>query len=85
MIPIIMPQVGQDIEKATIVEWRKREGEPVEADEIVVVVESEKAAFEVEAEAAGVLLKIVHQAGEEVEILTPIGYIGQPGEEVPEP
>jgi len=84
MISIIMPQVGQDIEKATIVEWCKREGEPVGVDEIVVVVESEKAVFEVEAEAAGVLLKIVHQAGEEVEILTPIGYIGQPGEEVPE-
>ena len=84
MIAIIMPQVGQDIPKATIVEWHKAEGEQVAAGEIVVVVESEKAAFEVEAEETGVLLRIVHHVGEEVEILTPIGYIGQFGEEVPE-
>lgn len=85
MTPIIMPQVGQDIPSATIIEWCKREGEAVEAGEVVVVVESEKAVFEVEADASGVLLKILHQAGEEVEILTPIGCIGQPGEEVAEP
>jgi len=80
MTAIIMPQVGQDIPSATIVEWVKKEGEAVKKGEIVVVVESEKAAFEVEADADGVLLKILHAEGEEVEILKPIGYIGEPGE-----
>ena len=75
-----MPQVGQDIQSGTIVEWVKKEGENVKQGEIVVVVESEKAVFEVEADATGVLLKILHGEGEEVEILKPIGYIGEPGE-----
>ena len=81
MTPIIMPQIGQDITKGKIIEWRKRENDPVAKGEVVVIVESEKATFEVEAEESGVLLKIVHEAGdEEVEILTPVGYIGLPGE-----
>ncbi|MDY6913177.1 MAG: dihydrolipoamide acetyltransferase family protein [Planctomycetota bacterium] len=80
MVPIIMPQVGQDIPKAKITQWLKRENDPVQKDEVVAVVESEKASFELEAEASGVLLKILHREGEEVEILTPIGYIGQPEE-----
>jgi len=84
MVPILMPQLGQDIEKATVVEWHKRETDPVTAGEIVVTVESEKCAFDVEAETSGVLLKIVRQAGEEADILTPIGYIGQPGERTDE-
>jgi dihydrolipoamide dehydrogenase len=84
MIPILMPQLGQDIETATVVEWYKGENDEVRAGEIIVTVESEKCAFDVEAESSGVLLKILHQVGAEVQILTPIGYIGAPGEEVEE-
>jgi dihydrolipoamide dehydrogenase len=82
MIPILMPQVGHDIPAGVVTEWMKAENDPVKAGEIIVYVESEKAVFSVEAEASGVLLKIVHQAGDEVPILTPIGYIGEPGESV---
>lgn len=84
MMPIIMPQVGQDIPSATIIEWRKREGDRVEKGEVVLVVESDKASFEVEADRSGVLLKILHQEGEEVEILRPLAYVGQEGEVVAE-
>lgn len=80
MIPIVMPQVGQDIPTGTIVEWLKQENDPVEKGEEILVVESEKASFEVEAEQSGILLKILCHEGEEVEILQPVGYIGQPGE-----
>ena len=75
-----MPPLGQDIPTAHLVEWLKAERDPVEQGEVIVIVETEKACFEVEAEASGVLLEIIHQAGEEVPILTPIGYIGQPSE-----
>lgn len=84
MMPIIMPQVGQDIPSATIIEWRRREGDHVEKGEVVLVVESDKASFEVEADRSGVLLKILHQEGEEVEILRPLAYVGQEGEVVAE-
>jgi len=82
MTAIIMPQVGQDISAGKIVQWLKSEGDQVEAGEVVLVVESEKASFEVESEQSGVLLKILHGEGEEVEILQPVGYIGEPGERV---
>jgi pyruvate dehydrogenase E2 component (dihydrolipoamide acetyltransferase) len=76
-----MPQVGQDILTAKIIEWRKKENERVEKGEVVLVVESDKAAFEVEAEESGVLLKILYQEGDEVEVFKPLAYVGQPGEE----
>ncbi|MCX8036908.1 MAG: 2-oxo acid dehydrogenase subunit E2 [Candidatus Sumerlaeia bacterium] len=81
MIPVLMPQVGQDIPTGTVAQWLKKEGEPVRKGEVIVIVESEKAAFEVEAEQDGVLLKILHPAESQVPVLEPIAYIGQPGEE----
>ncbi|MBM4025544.1 MAG: 2-oxo acid dehydrogenase subunit E2 [Planctomycetes bacterium] len=80
--PVLMPQVGQDIKTARIVDWVKKENQPVKKGEVIAVVESDKAAFEVEAYTAGVLLKILHAEGQEVEVLTPIAYIGQPGEKI---
>jgi pyruvate dehydrogenase E2 component (dihydrolipoamide acetyltransferase) len=75
-----MPQVGHNIPSARIVEWLKKENEPVNKGEIILVVESEKAAFEVEAEDSGVLLEILHAEGEEVAVFKPLAYIGMPGE-----
>jgi len=83
MKAIIMPQVGQDIPSARIIEWRKKEGDRVEKGEVVLVVESDKASFEVEADRSGELLKILHREGEDVDILKPLAYVGQPGESVP--
>jgi pyruvate dehydrogenase E2 component (dihydrolipoamide acetyltransferase) len=80
MVPIVMPQVGHHIKQGSIVKWHKNEKDPVEKGEVILTVESEKAAFEVEAEESGILLKILHQEGEEAEVLKPVGYIGEPGE-----
>jgi pyruvate dehydrogenase E2 component (dihydrolipoamide acetyltransferase) len=80
MTAIQMPIVGYDIKTGQVVEWRKNVGDKVEKGDVIVVVESEKSTFDVEAEASGVLLEIVREAGEEAEVLTDIGYIGQPGE-----
>ncbi len=80
--PVLMPQVGQDIRTARIVDWLKKENDQVKKGEVIAVVESDKAAFDVEAYSAGVLLKILYPAGEEVEVLTPIAYIGSPGEKI---
>ena len=80
--PVLMPQVGQDIKTARIVDWLKKENEEVNKGEVIAVVESDKAAFDVEAYTSGVMLKILYPEGREVEVLTPIAYIGQPGERV---
>jgi len=81
-IEIIMPQIGQDIETGRIVEWLKNEQDPVEQGEIICTVEADKGIFEVEAEASGILLKIICRAGEDAKVLKPIGYIGKAGETI---
>jgi len=81
-VKIIMPQGGQDINEGTVVNWLKAESEPVTKGEIVCVVETEKAVFEVEAPADGILLKIVVAEGGVAPIFSTIGVIGAAGESV---
>lgn len=77
---IIMPQIGQDMTTGVIVKWLKKENDTVERDEVICEVEGDKGVFDVEAENAGTLLKILFAEGAEVEVFKPIGYIGDPGE-----
>lgn len=48
MTPINMPQVGQDIPTARIIEWTKIEGEMVQEREVIALIESDKATFELQ-------------------------------------
>jgi pyruvate dehydrogenase E2 component (dihydrolipoamide acetyltransferase) len=69
------------MESGTVVRWLKSEGEPVTKGEPLYELDTDKVTQEVEAEAAGVLLKIVVQEGEQP-VGTTIAYIGKEGEEV---
>ncbi len=80
---VLMPQVGQDIETAILVEWMAKVGDAVKPDDVIALVESDKATFEVQALSAGVLLKQLLGEGDEGKVLEPIAWIGQPGEEIP--
>ena len=71
----VMPKLDHLSEEATIVEWLKAEGDPVEKGEIILRVETNKAELEVESDRSGVLTKIYHGDGEEVPVLTPIADI----------
>ncbi|MEQ8926915.1 MAG: 2-oxoglutarate dehydrogenase complex dihydrolipoyllysine-residue succinyltransferase [Fulvivirga sp.] len=64
---MIVPAVGESITEVTISSWLKEEGDFVELDEIIAEVESDKATFELPAEANGIL-KIVAQEGDTLEI-----------------
>jgi len=75
-----MPQVGQDIEYARIIEWHVREGDEVKEGDILAVVESDKASFEVEASRAGTILQLLFKEGDEAPVFKPIAYIGQKDE-----
>ena len=66
-LEIKVPEVGESITEVTIGEWFKQDGDYVELDEIICELESDKASFELNAEAAGVL-KIAAQEGETLEI-----------------
>ncbi|NWG14736.1 MAG: E3 binding domain-containing protein, partial [Acidobacteria bacterium] len=84
MKPIITPQVGQDIPDAVISRWLKNENDRVERGEAVLVLESDKASFEIEAECSGVLANVLHQGGDRVEVLQPLAYIAEAEEAVQE-
>ena len=77
-----LPRLGQGMESGTIVKWLKGEGEPVKKREPLYELDTDKVTQEVEAEADGVLLKIVVDSGE-VEVGRTIAFIGNEGEDVP--
>ena len=79
--PINMPQVGQDIETAVITEWKVKEGDAVKVGDVIALVESDKAVFEVEAFEAGTIQKLLYKTGDEGKVFEPIAYIGKPGSE----
>ena len=79
---IIMPQGGQDITEGQVVQWLKSEGDEVKKGEVICEVETEKAVFEVESPADGVLLKIIVPAGQKARVLSTIGLVGAAGENV---
>jgi pyruvate dehydrogenase E2 component (dihydrolipoamide acetyltransferase) len=80
---VILPRLGQGMESGTIVRWLKSEGEPVEKGEPLFELDTDKVTQEVEAEAAGVLLKIAVSEGE-VPVGQTVAFIGSAGEDVPD-
>jgi pyruvate dehydrogenase E2 component (dihydrolipoamide acetyltransferase) len=81
---VTLPRLGQGMETGTIVRWLKSEGDSVEKGEALYELDTEKVTQEVEAEASGVLLKILAGEGEEIEVGKAIAVIGEQGEAVPE-
>jgi pyruvate dehydrogenase E2 component (dihydrolipoamide acetyltransferase) len=76
--------LGVTVENGKIIEWLKAEGDTVEKGESIFIVEAEKVTTEVESPASGILSKILLPPGEEVPVLTVVGVITDPGEDVPE-
>jgi pyruvate dehydrogenase E2 component (dihydrolipoamide acetyltransferase) len=82
--PITMPKLGQSEEVGTLVRWRKRVGDTVAKGDILFEIETDKALLEVESFFEGTLLKIVVQEGTTIPISTTVGFVGDPGEAIPE-
>jgi len=80
-VEVRLPRLGQGMEAGTIVRWLKSEGEPVSKGEALYELDTDKVTQEVEAEADGVLLKIVVAEGE-VEVGTTVAVIGAEGEAI---
>jgi pyruvate dehydrogenase E2 component (dihydrolipoamide acetyltransferase) len=80
---VIMPKAGMAMEDGLIVRWLKKAGDPVEKGEIIAEIETDKSAMEIEAEAEGVILAVLHAEGERVPVTEAIAWIGAPGEKPP--
>ena len=72
---IVVPHLGDSVIEATIIKWTKQQGDRVRLGETVVELETEKANFEVAAEATGVLASIAKKADEDVEVGDILGTI----------
>ena len=77
-LEVKVPVVGESITEVTIGKWVKKDGDVVSADELLCEIESDKATFELNSEAAGVL-RIKVKEGETVEIGTVICSIEESG------
>ena len=79
---IKLPSVAADADVGTLHQWLKQEGDTVAVGEALAEIETEKAIVEINAEQAGVLGRIVVQAGPaSVPINTVIGVLLAPGED----
>jgi 2-oxoglutarate dehydrogenase E2 component (dihydrolipoamide succinyltransferase) len=67
-VKVQIPEIGESITEVEIGEWQKSEGDWVERDETVVVLESDKASVELPAPAAGTLARIRKGRGDRAEV-----------------
>ncbi len=79
-----MPALGMAQESGRLLRWIKRPGEQVAAGDLLMEVETDKSAVEIEATAAGVLGGVLVAEGEEVAVGTTLAWILAPGESAPE-
>ncbi|HEX6796875.1 MAG TPA: dihydrolipoamide acetyltransferase family protein [Ktedonobacterales bacterium] len=77
---VILPVLGMAQDTGKIVEWLKAEGQHVTAGEALVVIETDKAAVDLEAPATGILARVSAQAGDEVPVAQVIAVILTPEE-----
>ena len=80
---VLMPKLGLTMTEGTIEEWKIKEGQPVKKGDVLFSVATDKLTNDVEADADGILLKILLPEGETAECKSVIAYIGAEGEAVP--
>lgn len=81
---VLMPKLGLTMTEGTIEEWKYKEGDSVKKGDILFSVATDKLTNDVEAEADGVLLKILLPEGETAPCKAVIAYIGETGEVIAE-
>src|SRR5258705_818759 len=78
-----MPQMGVSVSEGTVTKWLKQEGEPIEADESLLEISTDKVDTEVPSPGSGVVQQILVQEGETVEVGTKLAVIAPVGAEAP--
>ncbi|MGQ9493381.1 MAG: dihydrolipoamide acetyltransferase family protein [Anaerolineae bacterium] len=81
-VEVILPVLGETMDEGTIVKWFVDVGQEVQKGAPLYQLETDKAVLEVEAPASGVLRKIFYPAGAKVPVLTVVGLIAAPDEDI---
>ncbi len=80
-VNIMIPKLGMSVDEVNLVEWKVQEGDRVEQGDVVLVVETQKTEWNVEAEGSG-FVHILIEGGNKAGIGTVVGLIAQTQEEL---
>ena len=75
MHKVVLPELGEGIEKATVAFWHRKEGDQVQADDDIVELVTDKATFNVTAGSSGTLKNILVKEGQDAKIGEPLAVI----------
>ena len=75
IVDIIMPKMGESITEGTIIEWRKKVGDPIKMDEIILEIGTDKVDSEIPSSTEGVLVEIIGQPNDVMEVGAVIGRV----------
>ena len=79
---VTMPKLGFDMAEGTLVRWVKAEGEPVQKDDVIAEIETDKATVEVESGFEGVMYRHLAGEGTALPVNAPIAVVTEEGEEL---
>src|SRR3954454_8426259 len=71
-VQVTMPAMGESVTEGTVLEWHKKEGDPVDLDEVLVEISTDKVDAEVPSPTAGTIAKVLVGEGETVEVGQPL-------------
>ncbi len=64
IVEVKVPQLSESVSEATMLQWKKKPGEAVAVDEILIEIETDKVVLEVPAPSAGVLAQVIANDGD---------------------
>ena len=80
--PVIMPRQGQSVESCILTEWKVKPGDTVAEGDVLAVIETDKASFDLESTASGTVLELFWEADDDVPVLANVIAIGEEGENI---
>ena len=79
--PIIMPRQGQSVESCILTEWKVNVGDQVAEGDILAVIETDKASFDLESTTSGNVLALFWEPDDDVPVLANVAVVGNEGED----
>ena len=76
---VLLPKADPSMTEGKVMEWSKKEGDRVEVGDTLVMIETEKVEYPVEASVAGVLKKVLAQPGDTVAVAQVLAVIETEG------
>ncbi|MDR4493430.1 MAG: 2-oxo acid dehydrogenase subunit E2 [Nitrospirales bacterium] len=79
---VVMPKLTDTMEQGVLVEWKKREGDAIDAGDVLAEIETDKAVMDLESFGSGTLRRILASEGETVDAGALIAVIAEEGEDI---